>query len=211
MEASLGKFLHKRRKKGVRQKFDRRKSHRCKENIPPPNNHFTPLLPQHWQVHAGSEDGIQYAKLQEKSSEMCQVSASVALLQDGTWTAFFQGQKIPANNAILSRFPHNITSSCALQELIVAVDSAALCPGNPEDNIVSVCKKRSDEKIRGERGFGQTIGYVDDRDSQGKACMHLLIATNHTRCTAKHGSYGVFPRFPFGSERLRGKMLTPTI
>ena len=98
---------------------------------------------------------------------MCQVSSSVALHQDGTWTAFFLGQKIPTNNAVLSRLPHNITSSYALQELVVAVDRAALCPGNPEDNIVSVCKRRKDGKIRGERGFGETIGYVDERDSQG--------------------------------------------
>lgn len=120
-------------------------------------------------MHATSDYVTQYIKIEEERiGEMCQISASIAVHQDGTWTVFLLSQKIPANNLVLSKFSKNIISTDILQELIFTVDEAALCPGNPEEKFVSVCKIKKDEQMSGERGFGQTIGYIDGRDSHGK-------------------------------------------
>ncbi len=160
--------FHKKRRKGARRKLDRRKM--CvqqKENISPPT-HSTPTLPRHWIIHASSNQDTKYLKIDEgRSGGMCQVSSSVTLHQDGTWTVFFLGQIIAVNNSVLTKFPECITLTPTLQEIIFAVDRATLCPGNPEEKYVSVCKRRKDGEICGERGFGQTIGYIDVRDLHG--------------------------------------------
>ncbi len=64
-----------------------------------------------------------------------------------------------------------------LQEIIFAVDRATLCPGNPEEKYVSVCRRRKDGEICGERGFGQTIGYIDVRYLHG----NKIIVDMHCR------------------------------
>ena len=164
---------HKKRKKGARRRFDIRKKHAQtgdnKENEPIPT-YCAPTLPNHWQVVHPIDDGnTQYVKINTMNSDkMCQVSCSIAINQDCTWKVYFMGQKIPTSNAILSRFPQNITASTTLQALVLAVDTAFFCPGNPEEKYIGACKGRKGEKMSGDRGFGQTIGFIDDRNSHCK-------------------------------------------
>ncbi len=191
-----GTPYHKKRKKGAKRKLERRKEYstpapennrenvpppqlQCtmpdRENVPPPQLQCTmPALPKHWQVHATDDKSMQYIKINPRIGEMCQVSSSVALHQNGTWTAFFMGEKIPPSNAVLATFPQNITPS-TLQSLILSIDNAVLCPGNPDEDFVSVCKGKKDGKMSGERGFGQTIAFIDDRESHRKSPAIIMI------------------------------------
>ena len=164
---------HKRRKKGARRRLDRRKTHTQinsdfnKENEPPPSQ-STPTLPSHWQSH-GTGDTTQYIKIDDmRDDEMCQVSSSIVVHQDGTWVVFFRGQRVPSSNALLAKVPQCITSASPLQSLFLAVDNAVFCPGNPDDKFVSVCRGRKEEKMCGDRGFGQTIGFIDHKNSHRK-------------------------------------------
>ena len=173
-----GTPYHKKRKKGAKRKLDRRKrTSSCapeKENVPPPPQC---TLPKHWQVHA-TDEGTQYIKMEHRLGEMCCVSSSVALHEDGTWTTFFTGKKIPPSNELLTTFPLKITPS-ALQSLILSIDNAVLCPGNPDAEYVSICRGRKDGKMSGDRGFGQTIAFIDeslgDLNRKGSANMYMYM------------------------------------
>ena len=193
MEAT-STLYHKRRKKGAKKNLERRKKHN-NENVPPPPPPppvppvppvpappFPPpppppllsqcTLPNHWQAHT-TDDRTQYIKIGPSIGEMCQVSSSIAIHQDGTWISFFMGKEILPSNELLTIFPQIITPS-TLQSLIVAIDNAFLCPGNPDKNLIGICKGRKDEKMSGNRGFGQTIAFIDDRDSLCKNHATLL-------------------------------------
>ena len=120
-----------------------------------------------WQMQTSTgNDGVkQFFKVD--GDEMCRISASVAVHLDGTWTAYMLATEIPSSNQLLEQSPQPITETSSLQALICTIDRASLCPGNSDEKYVSVCKKRKGEKICGERGFGETIGYLDTRETQG--------------------------------------------
>ena len=149
---------HKKRKKGARWKLDKRKNRRreshCghKENIPPIyTSQMTLTLPQQWQTHV-SDDITHFVKIDSgKKEEMCQVSTSLSIHLDGTWSVFFVGHKIPKTNMSLGKFPNNITSIDVINQLIFVLNHASLCLGNSEEKYIDVCKRRKDEKISGER------------------------------------------------------------
>ena len=129
---------------------------------------MTLTLPQQWQTHV-SDDITHFVKIDSgKKEEMCQVSTSLSIHLDGTWSVFFVGHKIPKTNMSLGKFPNNITSIDVINQLIFVLNHASLCPGNSEEKYIDVCKRRKDEKISGERGFGETVGYIDVRNSHGK-------------------------------------------
>lgn len=170
---------HKKRKKGSRSRLDQRKTK--KENVPPSilTQLSSATLPDQWQVRAATtHNSTEYFRIQDgTTNDMCHVVSSVTIHQNGTWKVLFQGQQIPSANPVISKFPNQITLSDTLLDLILSVNGVFLCPGNSEDRLVKVCKRRKDEKMSGDRGFGQTIGYVDHSNIQGKkiAFIHVYI------------------------------------
>ena len=154
--------LNKRRKSGARKRLDRRKTHAPKTTSHAP----TPptALPTNWQALNTNE----YAKIENKGeNEMSHIASTINIAENGSFTVFFNGQMISATNSILSALPKHICSTATLQEIISAIDKAVLCPGNPEENFVDVCKRRPNAQICGERGIGDIVGYLDKRNAQG--------------------------------------------
>ena len=92
-----GRGHHKRRKKNAKERFDRRKNderrqqqaNKEKISVLPPlkSTNIIPdsslLLPKHWQTLSD----IQYCKVEEGSNGLGEVTASVILDSDRTWTA----------------------------------------------------------------------------------------------------------------------------
>ena len=109
-----GRGHHKRRKKNARARFDRRKNDERrrqqanKENIcvPPPlkSTNIIPdnsmLLPPRWQKLSDT----QYCKVEEGSSGLGEVTASVILDSDGTWNAYVGDKKVPDSVMSLQDF-----------------------------------------------------------------------------------------------------------
>ena len=91
---------------------------------------------------------------------------------------FLQGKKYLHQNELLETFPLKITPS-ALQSLILSIDNAVLCPGNPDAEYVIICRGRKDGKMSGDRGFGQTIAFIHDSlgdlNRKGSANMYMYM------------------------------------
>lgn len=66
-----------------------------------------------------------------------------------------------------------------LKQLISILDSATLCPGNIDARYIEVCKRRKNEKICGERDFGEPVGYLDIVNSQDIAPIAKETASMH--------------------------------
>ena len=175
-----GRGHHKRRKKNARARFDRRKNDERrrqqanKENIyvPPPlkSTDIIPdnsmLLPPRWQKLSDT----QYCKVEEGSSGLGEVTASIILDSDGTWNAYVGDKKVPDMCDVLARFRSSPLADDKLSELIMAIDNAVLCPGNPDEKFVSACKDKGGT-VKGARGNGGVVAFVDNSlvtDHSGK-------------------------------------------
>ena len=103
-------------------------------------------------------------------------TASVTVSSDGTWNAYFNSKRIPVTCSILSKYPPKITSQTMLLEVITEIDRAFLCPGNPDNAFVDIYK-RKDGIVKGNRGSGETIAFVDDTSvtsSSGKQYLQTI-------------------------------------
>ena len=64
--------------------------------------------------------------------------------------------KVPIACKVLADFPPAIEASSVVSKLVVCVDQAVVCPGNPETQFVAVCQKRGGTMKR-LRGSGDTV------------------------------------------------------
>lgn len=79
------------------------------------------------------------------------------------------GREIPSTRRVLNVLPPIIHSPEDVSRIVNVVDSASLCPGNPDSQFASLCEKRGGS-IRGNRGSGEEMTYFDNRpvvDSDG--------------------------------------------
>lgn len=116
------------------------------------------LLPPRWQKLSDT----QYCKVEEGSSGVGEVTASVILDSDGTWNAYVGDRKVPDTCGFLARFRSSppLTDD-KLSDLIKAIDNAVLCPGNPEEKFVTACKNKGGS-VKGEKGNGDVVAFVDN-------------------------------------------------
>ena len=63
------------------------------------------------------------------------ISISVSVQPDLTWYVYVTGNVVPRGNEFIQQLPHSITS---LKAILSAVESAQLCPGNPEQHFVEI-------------------------------------------------------------------------
>ena len=173
-----GRGHHKRRKKNARARFDRRKNDERrrqqanKENTQPSKStdvipDSSLLLPRHWQKLSET----QYCKVEEGSNGLGEVTASVIIDSDRTWNAYVGDKKVPDTCTVLAKFRSSPLTEDKLTDVIKAIDSASLCPGNPDEKFVSVCKDKGGA-VRGARGNGDIIASIDNStvvDHSGKA------------------------------------------
>ena len=172
-----GRGHHKRRKKNARARFDRRKNDERrrqqsnKENITVlqpsdivPNSNL--LLPRHWQKLSET----QYCKVKEGSRGLGEVTASIILDSDCTWNVYVGGKKLPETCDVRARFRSSPLTYDKLTDMMKAIDNSVLCPGNPDEKFVSVCKDKGGI-VRGARGNGDVVAYLDNSvvtDHSGK-------------------------------------------
>ena len=188
---------HKKRKKGARSFFYRYKkrgsSSQNKENSP-----HNISLPAHWQfiVATNNDVSCQYCKVGvDDTSGLCMVTASITVSSDSTWNAYFNGKRIPVTCSILSKYPPKITSQRMLSEVIAKLDRAVLCPGNPDNAFVDIYKKK-DGIVKGNRGSGETIAFVDSTpvtSSCGKQYLQIIRRTDCDIISEKNSDHYPIP------------------
>ena len=90
-----------------------------------------------------------------------EVTASVIIDSDHTWNAYVGDKKVPDTCAVLARFRSSPLTDDKLTDVIKAIDSADLCPGNPDEKFISACKDKGGI-VRGARGNGDIITSIDN-------------------------------------------------
>lgn len=126
--------------------------------------------PDSWKVFSDSTR-VEYYQLKSTQNGMLHVATNVIIHTDLSWNVIYRGMKVSATCNILTEFPQTITDSRTVQRLLERVDQAVICPGNPEDVFVAVCKKRGGT-IKGQRGHGDTVAFIDESpvtDSKGQS------------------------------------------
>ena len=125
-----GRGYHKKRKKGGRSHFDRRKNDERrrqqanKENIGAPKPSAKPSeddstisLLEHWQK-ATSTENSQYYKVEVGCNGLCQMTKSVVLKPNGSWSVYAGSKEVPKACSILSQFSSPLSSNSELSSLI---------------------------------------------------------------------------------------------
>ena len=77
--------------------------------------------------------------MEEGSNGLGEVTASVILDSDHTWTAYVGDKKVPDMCDVLARFQSSPLTDYKLSDIIKAIDNVVLCPGNPDEKFVSAC------------------------------------------------------------------------
>ena len=138
-----------------------------------------------------TSDSTQYCKIERTELGVLKVVMSVVIQMDTTWSIFIFDKEVPNTCRIFDDFPDHLPLQRQI-ELVETVHKAAVCPGNPEDRFVSLCKRRGGE-VRGERGRGSAVAYIDNNvviDSQGtKYCCSV----RRTDCDLLCGRNSGFP------------------
>ncbi len=114
------------------------------------------------------------------TNKMCSIIASITVHQDDSWNVFFHDKEIPHTNALLRKFSDQTLTSDAVLEMIGVISKATVCPGNPEKKFVDFCRDKRGGVIRGERGSGPVVAYIDNvtaTDHDGETL------NNSVRCT----------------------------
>ena len=186
---------HKRHKRAARSLFDRRKVHKtplsqsiqnpdpssssptstpCTDSSSIPEN----SIPVNWQVFSDEAD-TSYYNVEHTANHGTTIGLCITVHADNTWNVFACGKEVPETNPLLEGMPRCITSSTTA-ELLSIVERACICPGSPDKDFVDICAKRGGT-MRGERGFGPVIAFVDKMAHQeGKmaGCTSLIILHN---------------------------------
>lgn len=102
------------------------------------------------------EDERQYCKVERGVDGVRRITDSIVFYRDNSWKVYAFGKKVPASSEVLTQFPDCLPSE-GHAKLVHAVHKAVLCPGNPEDKFVSVCKQKGSD-----RGHGQVVANIDN-------------------------------------------------
>ena len=117
--------------------------------------------------------------MEEGSNGLGEVTASVILDSDLTWTAYVGDKKVPDTCNVLARFQSSPLTDDKLSDMIKAIDNAVLCPGNPDEKFVSACKDKGG-CVRGARGNGDVVAFID----KSSVTDH---SGNQYQCTVRGG------------------------
>lgn len=89
------------------------------------------------------------------------VVRSVTVTSDLTWYAHVLGKVVLRTNPIIQSLPAKVSSESTLQHTLLAVQSAHLCPGNPEEHFVQLLERKGGKAC--DRS-GEKSAYIDDRE-----------------------------------------------
>ena len=119
-------------------------------------------LPEHWQAFPG-DGGVQWSRMEIGCDGLLQPTTSVLLTHDLSWSVHINGKKVPATCKLLVKFPAMISSPIIISNLLCSIHHAAVCPGNADEDFVTLCEKRGGTMKKG----GDIIAYLDKTSLDG--------------------------------------------
>ena len=119
------------------------------------------------------------------------VVRSVTVSSDLTWYAHVLGKVILRTNVVIQSLPAKASSVSVLRHILLTVQLAQLCPGNPEEHFVQLLQRKGGKACG---RSGETSAYIDDREEI------VLGEKNYTK-TVRRSDCGLVG--PSGSSSLR--------
>ena len=119
-------------------------------------------LPNQWQTIRSRED-VQYCKMDTDLNGMYKVTTSIRINADLSWSVYTNGKEVPATCSILTSYPQVISSPSEVAHMLQDVSQAVVCPGNPDEEFISLCKTRG-SIMKGNRGSTETVAFIDSND-----------------------------------------------
>ena len=175
-----GRGESKKRKKSARKHLTQRKrKFRCqskedasRSETEDTNNH---VLPENWPKIGDGRN----CKLEDGVHGLVQVTMSLLVETDFNLTVFAARKRVPESSNVL-------TFHCSNEQDVVAaieaINKATLCPGNPDEKFVSLCKKKGGS-IRGEKGTGDAVAVVEDIAVEGQDGEQYSSTVRGTDCS----------------------------
>ena len=104
------------------------------------------------------EDTIQFCIMR---SDPPTVVRSLTVSADLTWYAHILGGVVPRSNAVIQSLPAKANSESSLLHILSTVQSARVCPGNPEEQFVRLLERKGGKACG---RSGDICAYVDDKE-----------------------------------------------
>lgn len=87
-------------------------------------------LPSAWTLYESQQDGSLLYCMQR--SDPPTVIRSVTVSSDLHWHAHVLGKVVPRSNSVIQTLPVKVSAESSLLQILTTIQSAKLCPGNPE-------------------------------------------------------------------------------
>ena len=116
-------------------------------------------LPNQWQATMNT-DNIQYFKLDHDHSGLIKVVSIIKVESNLSWCVYADDKKVPSTCSILESLPPVISTPSDMATIIQSVSQAAICPGNPDEEFVTLCQTRMCTMKR-TSGNKETIAFID--------------------------------------------------
>ena len=117
------------------------------------------VLPsKQWIIQTQNADRVGICKISCSSQDAMVVTHSLVVTQDLSWTLTVHGKEVnPQMCSALSHTPKTL-STATLQTLLSVLDKAAVCPGHPDQQSLSMLDAKKGQLLS---RSGHTFAYVD--------------------------------------------------
>ena len=106
------------------------------------------------------EETVQFCMLR---SDALTVVRSITVSADLTWYAHVLGKVVPRANVVIQSLQANVSSESFLQHVLLTIQSARLCPGNPEEHFVQLLERKGGKVYS---RSGNVRAFVDDKEDK---------------------------------------------
>ena len=148
-------------------------------------------LPHQWQIIPSTDD-VQYCKMGSDLDGPCKVVSSIKVRKDLSWSVYANGKEVPTTCSVLTSFPQSISSPSVVGHMIQSISQAVICPGNPDEEFVSLCRMRG-SIMKGSRGSTETIAFIDCNPVINPKGQTQTCTVRRVDCDVLCNQVGYFP------------------
>ena len=183
----FSKFFFRRAKNDKRKCFDEcHRKRTCVALQPMPMNISSPFnilevqLPKGWLVSQGDEGMVQFCFMMSSPSL---VAHSISVQADFSWYAHVTGQIIPRSNQTIQQLPQKVADEIALFTYVNAIESAHICPVNPEECFTQLLENIGGS-VKGNDGQVTAFSTVKIKLSVVVLLTHAQLGDGTVKCFA---------------------------
>ena len=70
------------------------------------------------------------------------ITTSVSVQPDFSWYTYVTGNVVPRGNQIIQHLPEKVNTITSLKAVLSTMESARICPGNPEEHFVEMVERK---------------------------------------------------------------------